>query len=465
VDGEKPLRAVAMRSALRKTAINAAIDDFENRAICGTIKRSVHVRVAEHAGETFIDLCNDDWQAVRVTSAGWSIVESPPVRFVRTDGMLPLPLPQRGGSVEALQQFLNVADMDSPLTVAHLLAYLRPRGPYPILDALGPPGAAKTRLLRLMRRLVDPHAVETTPPPISGEDLIIAAGNSHVQAFENVSAMSPKMSDNYCRLATGGGMRTRKRFTNTRETLFRGARPIMIEGIYNIMKRPDILDRSTVFEVQRIADYESEEEQDLEFDRQRPAIFGALLDMLVHGLQMRPTTRLTLPRPRMVDFALWAVACGIDGFEQAYADNRQRAIYVLLEYDPLASAVRKLMAHRKQWHGTAKKLLDEIGPVTDIRSPQKLSDDLRMRRRSWRRSAFTSSMGSGRRASGRSRLSAGSDFRSGGGASSASSPAPPGYSSHLFHTAKRKADFTGLFSASFPLCRQDRCRGPNPCCR
>src|SRR5262249_59162096 len=111
--------------------------------------------------------------------------------------------------------------------------------------------------MRRLRRLVDPHVVETTPPPASGEDLFIAARNSHVQAFENVSSLSVKMSDHYCRLATGGGMRTRRGVSNTRETLFRGARPIMIEGIADIMERPDILDRAPVFEVPRAGDYAS----------------------------------------------------------------------------------------------------------------------------------------------------------------------------------------------------------------
>jgi len=375
---DTPLQALLFKSAQRKAAINAAIEDFENRAICASIKRDVRVRVADHQGEIYVDLCNDGWEAVRITAAGWSVVDAPPVRFVRTDGMLSLPYPERGGKVEALRPFLNAADADFPLAVAHLLAYLRPRGPYPILDVLGPPGAAKTSLMRRLRRLVDPHVVETTPPPASGEDLFIAARNSHVQAFENVSSLSVKMSDHYCRLATGGGMRTRRRFTNTRETLFRGARPIMIEGIADIMKRPDILDRATVFEVQRLVDYASEEEQDLDFDRQRPAILGGLLDMMVRGLRERPTVRLTGPKPRLVDFALWAVACGVDRFEEAYAHNRQNAVNVLLEYDPVAKAVRGLMVSRRQWRGTATKLFNAVGTVAEIRTPRMLSDSLRL---------------------------------------------------------------------------------------
>jgi len=98
----------------------------------------------------------------------------------------------------------------------------------------------------------------------------------------------------------------------------------------------------------------------------------------VRGLRERPTVRLTGPKPRLVDFALWAVACGVDRFEEAYAHNRQNAVNVLLEYDPVAKAVRGLMVSRRQWRGTATKLFNAVGTVAEIRTPRMLSDSLRL---------------------------------------------------------------------------------------
>ena len=352
---EAVVRAMTIKATMRKSAVNAAIEDYANLANFGKVKRSVHVRVAGHGDEIFLDLCNDSWEAVRITAASSSIVEAPPVRFVRTEGMLPLPYPKRGGNVEALQSFVNLKTAaDLHVYVGYLLAALRPRGPYPIFSALGPPGAAKTRLLRLARRLVDPHLAETTAPPASGEELFIAGRNSHLQAFENVRSLTPLMSDHWCRMATGGSYRGRRRFTNTRENLHRGGRPIMYEGIHNVAKEPDFLDRLVVIEVERVPD----EELDRMFEDARPAIFGGLIDMLVCGLRNRSTARLAGPAPRMAGFALWGVACGVPDFEAAYAANRQAAINALLEYDPVARAVHLLMGRRKRWRGTAMKLLE-----------------------------------------------------------------------------------------------------------
>ena len=70
------------------------------------------------------------------------------------------------------------------------------------------------------------------------------------------------------------------------------------------------------------------------------------------------------------------MACGLDGFEQAYAANRQAAIEVALEHDVLARAVRALMAERREWEGTASELLDLLGGVSQIPNAKVLSDEL-----------------------------------------------------------------------------------------
>jgi hypothetical protein len=126
VSEDQPMMAMAVKASMAKAQVNHAIDDFERRAIVSTITRDVHVRIAGHNDEIFIDPCNSDWSVIRITAAGWSIVESPPVRFERTSGMLALPFPERGGKVEALRPLLNTTDSDFPLVIAYLLAALYP---------------------------------------------------------------------------------------------------------------------------------------------------------------------------------------------------------------------------------------------------------------------------------------------------------------------------------------------------
>ena len=360
--------------SIKKHRVNEAIDDFEMQAISSGLVREVHVRVAADGGDIYVDLGNAAWHAVRVTALGWVVVQDPPVRFRRSAGMLPLPFPERGIAIDRLRPFLNVTDSDFVLVVAYLLGALRPCGPYPMLALIGEQGTAKTSLVRMLRSLVDPSVVPTTALSLSGRDLYIAASNAHVLAFENVSKLSDTMSDYLCRLATGGGFRTRALYKDTDETMIRAARPIMVEGISNFVTRSDLMDRSIVLALEPLIDRKTEADLRAEFERLRPGLFGALLDCLVTGLRQLPGTRLANP-PRMADFATWAVACGLDGFEVAYASNRQAAIDSVLEHDALARAVRALMAKRRTWQGTATELLDQLGDVSP--NPKTLSDELR----------------------------------------------------------------------------------------
>jgi hypothetical protein len=117
----------------------------------------------------------------------------------------------------------------------------------------------------------------------------------------------------------------------------------------------------------------TEKELYANFEQQRAGIFGALLDLLVQGVRRLPDTRL-IDAPRMADFAAWAVACGLDGFEAAYGSNRQNAIAGMLEHDVLAQALLALV--QDEWTGTASELLAALGPVPNVANAKTLSEAL-----------------------------------------------------------------------------------------
>jgi hypothetical protein len=93
-------------------------------------QRKVSVRLAEHDGLIYLDLADEFWRCIEISANGWRIAEDPPVRFGRTAGMQPLPLPLRGRPIEALAPFLNLAsEHDFVLVVAWLLGALRAAAP------------------------------------------------------------------------------------------------------------------------------------------------------------------------------------------------------------------------------------------------------------------------------------------------------------------------------------------------
>jgi hypothetical protein len=165
-----PIRSKRFRTWLRRrhyeitrttasaVAINSALDLLEAQAQFEGPEREVRVRLAEHAGHIYLDLADEYWRAVEIGPHGWRVIGSPPVRFRRAAGMLPLPVPRGGCSIEELASFLNLPSRnDFVLVVAWLLATLRAGGPYPVLAICGEQGSAKTVLSKLLKALVDPN--------------------------------------------------------------------------------------------------------------------------------------------------------------------------------------------------------------------------------------------------------------------------------------------------------------------
>jgi hypothetical protein len=337
---------------------------LEARAQFDAPERSVHVRVAEHDGHVFLDLADDHWRAVEIGSDGWRVNGCPPVRFRRPAGLLPLPLPQRRGALEQLASLLNLSsENDFVLVVAWLLGALRPSGPYPLLVISGEQGSTKTVLSKMLRALVDPNVAPVRALPRDERELFIAANNGHVLAFDNISRLRPWLSDALCRLASGGSFAVRQLYTDQDEVLFDAARPVILNGIEDVVTRPDLADRSIFLTLPAVAHRRRQSERELwrQFELARPPILGALFDLIAHGLRTLPDVGLDR-LPRMADFALWAAASEPalwrpGTFHRAYEANRRAATEGIIDADPVAACVREIMADGSSWTGTAADLL------------------------------------------------------------------------------------------------------------
>jgi hypothetical protein len=355
-------------------AVTDALNTIRAQAVFDGPEIPVFVRVAEHEGDIYVDLGDDRWEAVRISKEGWSMVDDPPVRFIRKAGSAPLPYPHGGGSVEELRPFLNVGDEgDFKLILAWAAFSLSPWGPYPILVLQGEQGSAKSTTVRVLRQLVDPAVEPLRALPKNERDLAIAAGNAWVLAFDNLSGIPDRLSDALCRLATGGGFATRQLYTDDEEIIFSAKRPIILNGIDDIATRGDLQERSLLVSLPAIPEEERREENVFwtEFEAVRPRIFGALLSAVSAALCGAGDVRLER-KPRMADFAVRATAMEsyfgwqAGSFVEVYAGNRQQASEALLANDPVAEAIEKLLSEmgrmrlEEEWSGTATELLTRL---------------------------------------------------------------------------------------------------------
>ena len=374
-------------------ALQSALNVIEAKAQFDAAERVVHVRVASLDGKLYLDLCDLAWRAVEISAAGWRVVDSPPVRFRRASGALELPEPQRGGSIADLKPFLNVRSVrDFVLIVAWTLAALLDHGPYPALSFAGEQGTAKSTVSKILRALIDPNTAPLRALPRNDRELFISATNAHLLVFDNVSGLPPWLSDTLCRLSSGGGFSVRSLWSNNDEVLFDAARPAILNGIGDIITRPDLADRALFIALKLIPDTERRSDSEIlaAFEVKRPRILGALMDALAVGLRRLSTTCLS-EKPRMADFAVWATACEQafwqnGTFMRAYSANLEEVVNTVIEADMVGAAVRQLAAERTEWRGTALGLLSALRAIVDEgatrskdwpSSPEALSNRLR----------------------------------------------------------------------------------------
>lgn len=383
------------RGAPTSEALRSVLNVLEAKALIEGPERPVHIRVGSANGQLYLDLCDTSWKSVEISADGWKVIDNSPVRFCRPTGMKPMPVPMPGGSIEILRPYLNLRSNDDfVLVVGWALAVLRDRGPYPVLVLSGEHGSAKSTFTAVLRHLLDPR----TPPfrvfPRDDRDLFVAANNSHLLAFDNISSIPAGISDNLCRLATGGGFAVRQLYTDMDEILFDATRPLILNGITDNVRRPDLADRAITLNLEAIPDDHRRPETEFwhAFNEDKPRILGALLGAAAEGLKRLPVIDLQ-KLPRMADFALWATACEtkwwVPGtFLSAYDENLNKTVENVIEGDPVAATIHAMMvesATQTTWTGTATDLLGTLSRAVDPtitakywpKTPRALSNHIR----------------------------------------------------------------------------------------
>ncbi|GEM83623.1 bifunctional DNA primase/polymerase [Meiothermus hypogaeus] len=342
-------------------ALQDALATVEARALFAGDEHPVHTRVAHQDGAVWLDLGRPDWQAVRITAEGWSVLP-PEVRFRRSKATGALPIPIQGGG-EALKDILSPwALEEAPLTLvlAWALGTLS-AGPYPVLALSGEQGSGKSTLARTLQRLIDPSG-DVGSLPREARDLFIAAKHSHILAFDNVSGLPGWLADGLCKIATGALHRDRELYTNDDEVFLRARRPIILNGITDYLTQQDLVDRSILLHLPPLDHYQPEAELWADFEEAHPRALGSLLDLTALALRDLPRTRT--PNVRLADFARWALAAEsgytkVGVFEQAFTEMRADAVRVGLDNEPLYPLLLRLV-EGGPFEGSAGELLEQL---------------------------------------------------------------------------------------------------------
>jgi hypothetical protein len=358
-----------------KNAVEDALMACEAMAAAGGIIMPASLRVSQTEDALYIDLGTLDWKAVEITPSGWRVIPRAPVPILRTRRTRALPIPTSGGSLELLRELLPLGGDDKfQLAILWTLAALRPTGPYPILALSGEQGTGKSFVARVLRRLVDPCGGDIMQPPREDRDLIAAARSNHVLAFDNLSNVSGELADSLCRLTTGGDIGGRALYTNDESAAFSAQRPIIINGIPDLVSRGDLVSRAIFVRLKPMERRRTEGELWSCFNEIAPGVFGALLDVLAAARAQLPNVRLPDDSAafRMADFTLLAIAAeGPLGWSSGAAmdllrGNMRGAAELMTDLDPVAIAIRDLVDGEHPFKGLVSALHLRLTESTDL---------------------------------------------------------------------------------------------------
>lgn len=360
----------ANNDAPKPSDVKKLISILRARAVYGDKNYDLSIRSAYNGGYLWYDLVDSKWRAIRIGIDGWEIIDNPPILFKRNIQKEQV-VPERGGDVFELLNFINIKDdKQRILFLISTIVNFIPHIPRPIQVYFGTQGSAKSTTSRVLKNLIDPSGIELLNLLNDTKELTQQLHKHYLLSFDNLDMLKSETSDILCRAVTGGGLEKRKLYTDSDSVVFDFMRAVIINGINLVAVKPDLLDRSLLFELERVDEKNRKSEEDFwqGFNSAKPKILGAIFDVLSKALAILPTITLN-EAPRMADFAKWgcavAVALGYtqEQFIDAYKENCRLHNIQAIEESPVASAIVIFMSNCNKWSGTSQELLKKLKKI------------------------------------------------------------------------------------------------------
>lgn len=296
-------------------------------------EKEVYQRFAYVGDKIYIDLCDEEGTVVKVTKAGWEIIPTAPIKFIRQSNMQPLPAPVRGGNFKDILKYLNIHRPDDQiLALTWPLVATISNIPRPILLLYGSPGSCKTSAINVLRGIIDPSSPMYSYVNTTVKDTVSYINSNAVPVFDNITRISKEVENLLCMTTTGDAISLRKLYTNLKNISIKLKKPMIITSLGIPTTAPDLLDRAIPVELERLKPTmrRDEESYKAELSLQRPLHFGGMCDALSRMLgAVEQVTLMTMPR--MADYSKWgsaaAIALGFTeaDFTQAYWRSTLRA--------------------------------------------------------------------------------------------------------------------------------------------
>ncbi len=345
-------------------------NDLISKAYEDNLRTETFLRVGGYEGKIYVDLGSSDWKCAEIDGIGWRIIQQSPIAFRRNAHMHPLPIPEKGGSLELLNELANFPSRtDYLLFTSFLVNAYHPTGPYFHLLLIGEKGSAKSSVARLIQKLLHPSSSSLKGPPKDEDNLVIEAYHNRIVMIDNENDLGKWLGNALCRLATGTGMSSRSLYTNRDQMAFKVARPALVTAHIVPSSQTDLIERSIIVNLERPTPYVTEKKLNLKFNEIGGKILGAIFDAISIALANQKTIpEESLRLHRMAD-ASYFIACASKEIGWESPNDFLTAIEAIQSQagakadpgnDPLIAAIVQAMNDKEKWEDTPTNMLEEL---------------------------------------------------------------------------------------------------------
>ncbi len=240
----------------------------------------------------------------------------------------------------------------------------------PILLLHGPEGSGKSTCFGFIRSMIDPSILESLDMKRNIDELAIQANEHYCFFIDNVSYLNQEISNTFCRFVTGEAYAKRKLYTNDTTFMMSFKRLLGLNGVTQFATAPDLLDRSIIVNLRRLADDERATYSELreKFSEIKPQLFGALLSLISEMMRITPGHRHN-KLPRLADYFKYGYTAASqlrfppNQFEEVYETNVDLQKEEALEASPVALILRSFINRHGNWTGRSADLYRALLPT------------------------------------------------------------------------------------------------------
>ena len=298
---------------LSKTVLDDLLTMIEGRCMNGQ-SYQVYTRIANLDETIYYNLVNKNSEVVKITEYGCIVTKMPrEIKMTAVASMLEQCRPDfQNSNLELLKEVANCGSKEDYIMLVVYLSYcIHGKAPFPVLNVFGEQGSGKSGLCNKLIMLANPEVAISHSLNNSEEDVYIAVKTRPIILFDNVSGFNSNVSDWLCKISTGVGFSMRKKYTDDDEHAFKLCAGIIINSLYNVIERADLIDRSIPIELPELEERESCHMIEDMFEQFKPSILGGVFQLISYVLSQKGKVNLDGIKniPRMLDYCRFGTAC------------------------------------------------------------------------------------------------------------------------------------------------------------